>query len=351
MRAVRPYNSAILKSDDRAPAGPPAAGPSSRGKADLVIRYRTFRNSDPPALLQVWNEAFTQRGSASLRITAWLEYFLFAKPYFDPQGMILACADEKPIGFALAGFGPDATGDAVDPDVGVLCAVGVIPAFRRQGIGSELLRRAEEYLRQRGANTLTAGPVGGLNPFTFGLYGGSNSPGFLESDAAAQPFLERRGYQMRNTTLVFQRTLDRPLSLADGRFPAFRQRFEIHAGLRPASSWWQEGALGPVEMYEYQLFDKSAGRGAARAYLWEMDTFRPRWNNHGIGIVDLEVEPAQRGQGIAKFLLAQILLHLQEQFFSLAEIQVREENAAAVKLLSGLGFTQVDRGHGYGRVE
>jgi ribosomal protein S18 acetylase RimI-like enzyme len=82
-----------------------------------------------------------------------------------------------------------------------------------------------------------------------------------------------------------------------------------------------------------------------------MDTFRPRWNDHGIGIVDLEVEPALRRQGVAKFLLTQILFHLQEQYFSLAEVQVLEENVAAVKLLGGLGFTEVDRGHGYARAD
>src|SRR5262249_17977306 len=154
--------------------------------------------------------------------------------------------------------------------------------------------------------TVAAGPVGGLNPFTFGLYGGSSSPGFLESDAPARPFLEHHGYKARNTTLIFQRILNQPLTLADGRFPAYRQRFEIHANLRPASDWWHEGVLGPIEMYEYQLFDKNAGRAVARTYLWEMDTFRPRWNSHGIGIVDLEVEPALRRQGVAKFLLSQI---------------------------------------------
>jgi ribosomal protein S18 acetylase RimI-like enzyme len=316
-----------------------------------VIHYRTFRNSDPPGLLEVWNEAFTGRGTACLRITALLEYFLFAKPYFDPEGLVLACDGAKPLGFALAGFGPSAAGNALDTATGVICLVGVVPSRRRQGIGKELLRRSEEYLRRRGARTLTAGPVGGLNPFTFGLYGGSNSPGFLESDAPARPFLERRGYAVRNTTVVYQRPLDRPVAAADGRFPAYRQRFEIHAELLPAAGWWREGSLGPVEMYEYQLFDKAAQRAVARACLWEMETFRPRWNDHGIGIVDLEVDPALRRQGLAKFLLTQILYHLQEQFFSLAEVQVSAENAAAVQLLGGLGFTEIDRGHGYLRAD
>jgi ribosomal protein S18 acetylase RimI-like enzyme len=314
-----------------------------------VIQYRTFRNTDPPRLLEVWNESFTTRGTACLRITTLLEYFLFAKPYFDPEGLILACDGDRPVGFVLAGFGPNASATALDASTGVTCLLGVVPSRRRQGIGSELLRRSEEYLRRRGARTLTAGPVGGLNPYTFGLYGGSNSPGFLESDAPTRPFMERNGYAVRSTTVVYQRPLDRPVAAADGRFPAYRQRFEIHAGLLPAAGWWREAAVGPVELYEYQLFDKGAGRSAARACLWEMETYRPRWNDHGIGILDLEVDPAQRRQGLGKFLVTQILYHLQEQFFSLAEVQVPAENAAAARLLVGLGFTEVDRGHGYGR--
>ena len=107
---------------------------------------------------------------------------------------------------------------------GVLCSLGVIPSHRKQGIGAELAVAAEDYLRRRGAMTLYAGPMAPLNPFTFGLYGGSQSAGFLDSDAAAGPFFERRGYQTQETKLVFQCPLDRPPVVADGRF----------AGLPPA---------------------------------------------------------------------------------------------------------------------
>ena len=49
-----------------------------------------------------------------------------------------------------------------------------------------------------------------------------------------------------------------------------------------------------------------------------------------------------RKKGLAKFLMAQILRHLHEQFFTVAEIQAPESNVAAVSLIRGLGFTQVD---------
>jgi hypothetical protein len=48
-------------------------------------------------------------------------------------------------------------------------------------------------------------------------------------------------------------------------------------------------------------------------------------------------------------LLAQILRHVHEQFFTVAEIQAAEANIAAVNLIRGLGFRQVDRGRRFRR--
>lgn len=314
-----------------------------------MIHYRTFRNPDPPQLVEVWNGSFGSRGAASLRLSTLLEYFTFAKPYFDPEGLVVASADGRVVGFAHSGFGPSATGAGVDQGVGVLCVLGVLPGHRRQGIGSELLRRSEEYLRGRGARELLAGPLAPRNPFTFGLSGGCDSPGFLDSEVLARPFLERRGYRVHESCLVFQRSLDRVPIPPDPRFPAYRQRFEIHAGPSPRTTWWREAVLGPVELVEYRLHEKSTGRTAARAALWEMDTFSQQWNEHAVGILDLEVVPELRRQGLAKFLLAQVLRHLHEQFFSLVEVQALASNTPAVNLVRGLGFGQVDTGRCFRR--
>jgi GNAT superfamily N-acetyltransferase len=309
-----------------------------------VIHYRTFRNPDPPRLVEVWNGSFTGRGAVSLRLATLMEYFTFAKPYFDPEGLVVALAGEQVAGFAHAAFSPSATGADVDHGVGVLCALGVLPEHRRQGVGSELLRRSEDYLRRRGAREFLAGPLAPRNPFTFGLYGGCDSPGFLDSDTLARPFLEKRGYRVAESCLVFHRELDRFPMPPDPRFPAYRQRFEIHAGPTPRLSWWRECVLGPVELVEYRLRDKASGATAARATLWEMDTFSQQWNEHAVGVMDLEVAPEMRRQGVGKFLLAQILRHLHEQFFSLVEVQALDTNTPAVNLIGGLGFTQADVG-------
>ncbi len=319
------------------------------GKGSPVIQYRPFCNTDPPGLVNVWNESFTGRGAVVLRSSTLLEYFLFAKAYFDPQGLIVAADGDKLVGFVLAGFGPNDDGSALDTTAGVIGALGVVPSHRKQGIGAALAERAEDYLRRRGARTLYAGPMAPLNPFTFGLYGGSQSAGFLDSDAAAGPFFWRRGYQTQETKLVFQRPLDRPPVVTDGRFSACRQRYEIKVGPRQGTSWWQECVFGPLELHDYRLTDKATGQWAARASLWEMETYSPAWNEHAVGLAELEVVEGARRKGLARFLLTQILRHVHEQFFTVAEIQAAETNMAAVNLFRGLGFAQVDRGRRFRR--
>jgi ribosomal protein S18 acetylase RimI-like enzyme len=313
-----------------------------------VVGYRTFRNDDPPRLTLIWNETFTGRGEVHLRHSSPLDNYVFAKPYFDPAGLIVAEENGAPAGFVHAGFGANTGGSGLTQWAGIICLIGVRPTFRRRGIGSELLSRAEAYLREGGARSLFAGPRAPLNPFYFGLYGGSEMPGFLESDAEAAPFLEHRGYGVHDTTLVLQRPLHQPINVVDARFAALRRRYEIRIVPRSGiDSWWQECVLGPVELVEFRLFDKTLNQVAAQTLVWEMDLFSWRWNQPAVGILDIRVREDSRRQGLGKFLLAQMLRYLQEQFFGVLEVQAAPDNALAINLFQSVGFERVDIGHVY----
>lgn len=301
-------------------------------------------------MVAVWNAAFTGRAAVRMPGSLWMEYFLFAKTYFDPQSIIVACEAERIVGFVWSGFGPNDTENALDPTVGVICLLAVAPPHRRQGIGTELLHRAETSLRQHGVQHIFAGPLYPLNPYTFGVYGGSSSPGFLESDALAQPFFEKHGYAVERTCRVFHRSVPSIPPVADARFAAHRLRYEVHANPFQGTTWWQECVLGPVELHEYRLQDKLTGHTAARALLWEMEPYRQQWNQHAIGILDISVPTEVRQQGLAKFLMAQLFRYLQDQFFTLVEVQIRDDNTAALGLMQSLGFEEVDRGHLFHRL-
>jgi len=310
-----------------------------------VIEYRAFRNTDPPHLVTVWNEALPNRGAFTLRSPSPLDRWIFSKPYFDPAGLIIAAGDGVPIGFCHAGFGPNADQSALNLADGVISMIAVRIAQRRQHVGCELLQRGEDYLLSRGAVNLYAGGLKPLNPFWFGLYGGSNSPGFLESDPAMRPFFEARGYHAEQRSVILHRRLDLPLNLVDTRFSSLRRRFEVQVMPRSrVGTWWQECMIGQLEQFEFRLDEKGSGQPAARALYWEMEGYGWRWNTPAAGIMDIQVRNDLRRQGVGKYLVAQLLRYLQEQYFGVAEVQVTDDSDAAIKMFRSLGFLQVDVG-------
>lgn len=318
-----------------------------------MISYRRFRNTDPPGLVDVWNDTATGRGSYPVRSTAILDRWIFSKIYFDPDGLIVAeetVDGSKPciVGFAIAGFGPNEEQTDLDRSQGVTCSVVVKHSHRKLGIGSELLKRSEAYLTGLGATRLRVGAMNPVNPYLFGLHGGANSPGILMSDGDAGPFLAKHGYSRGDGVTIFQRKLDAPLSVADARFNYLRRRYDVQL-IRTATvgSWWSECVWGLLEPVEFRAYDKLTGMPCARAVVWELEGFNGRWNHPAAGILDVQVRPDLRKQGMAKMLLFQILRFLQDQFFGIAELQVRSADPAAVGLCTSLGFESIDEGFVY----
>jgi ribosomal protein S18 acetylase RimI-like enzyme len=312
-----------------------------------VVEYRTFRNTDPPLLVQIWNESLTGRGAARLRHSTVLERHVLSKPYFEAAGLLIAEENGVALGFSHVGFGPNQRETQLARSIGVVCLVAVRPAFRRRGIGSELLRRAEAHLRERGAQTIEFGAAKPVNPFYFGIYGGSDQPGLLDTEGAAG-FLERRGYKGWENTIVYQRVLDQPVNIADGRFAALRRKYDVRILPRiPLGTWWQECAVGLVEPVEFRLEDKTTGKAIARANAWEMEAFSSTWNQPAVGLLDISVRDDLRRQGLAKFLLAQMLRYLQDQYFGVVEVQAAESDKTAAALFASVGFEKVDVGRAY----
>jgi GNAT superfamily N-acetyltransferase len=315
-----------------------------------VITFRRFRNTDPPALADVWNDSLTTRGSFPLSTPGLFERWVFSKPYFDPDGLILAVddTDGRVAGFGLTGFAPNEELSALSYDEGVICAVLVRPNDRRKGIGRDLVGKCEEYAAARGAKTFRAGAVWPQCPFGFGLYGGTGSPGFLASDTTADPFIRSLGYAPAGTTLVFQKKLDQPLTIADARFGMLRRRYDTQV-LRAAAvpTWWHDCVWGTLEPVEFRMIDKLTNIPAARVLVWELDGYGWRWGFPAAGVLDIQVRPDLRRQGLAKLLLSQVMRFVQDQFFGIVEIQAPGDRTEAIALCQSVGLEQVDAGTTY----
>ena len=115
----------------------------------MMLTYRPFRNADPPVLAEIWRSR-RQAGLAQPVSPDLLEQYVFAKLYFDYNGLILACRDGQPVGFVHAGFGPSADENAVSTELGTTCLVLARHDCPQDEVAAGLLDRSEAYLRLTG---------------------------------------------------------------------------------------------------------------------------------------------------------------------------------------------------------
>src|SRR5262249_54875563 len=142
-----------------------------------------------------------------------------------------------------------------------------------------------------------------------------------------------------------------PLTIVDPRFGALRKRYEAQALPQARlGSWWREGLFGPLEPSEFRLDDKAPGHTAAKALFSEMTHYGWRGGAPPAGGLALWVRNELRREGLGKFLLAQLLRHLQEQYFGVVEVQVPEGDETAARMFRSLGFAQVDVGVSYKKI-
>lgn len=310
-----------------------------------MITYRTFRNSDPPHLAEIWRSQPPERALAQPGSVDVLEMLVFAKPYFDNAGLIVATDGDEPVGFAHAGFGPRDDEQGFSRELGTTYMVMVRPNYQRRGIGRQLLAQAERYLQSQGAKVIYGGGIYPLNAFYLGLYGGSELPGVLDTVPGAQRLFQCCGYRPIDRVKVWQR------SLAGFRPSVDRQ--QIHVRRRslletrddpPARTWWDACTYGSFERTRFDLLDRQTGGRLASLVSWNIEPLATVWGVHAAGITELSVAEEHRRQGIGSFLMGEALRHLQQTGFTRVEVQTMQHNEAACSLYHKLGFELVDQG-------
>ncbi len=316
--------------------------------------YRPLRNNEPPKIVAIWNECIHSRGIYPLHLTGQFDRWVFSKPYFQNDDLFVAVDEEHDneiVGFVLSGFGPNEDRTAQEPG-GVICCVMVKPSHRRRGIGRELMKRAEANLIERGAVVVVVGSQRPYNPYLFGLYGGANSPGILDSEPLANDFLNNVGFAKAESQIVFQRSLEGPLDIVDGRFLPLRRRYEIQM-IRPtvSTSWWEECIWGILEPTEFRIVDRMTTAIVGRLVTWDLEGFSAQWQTPAVGLFDVTIRAHLRQLGLAKFLMANVLKLLKDQFYAVVELQVWGDDPAGIGICKSLGFEQVDVGYRYRKTE
>jgi ribosomal protein S18 acetylase RimI-like enzyme len=234
-----------------------------------------------------------------------------------------------------------------------MCLIVVHPAWRRQGIGRELLRRAESYLNERGATQIRFGQSRLHDPFYLGIHGGARPSGVLESDQHMAPFLAACGYRPLEASTVLQRDLTTNRDPTNFRLIGLRRQTEllVTEPAAPATYAWY-CHFGNMESMQFALSLKKTGKQIASVTVIGLDHYVRSWGERAIGLVDLHVDEQFRGQGYGTTLLIESLRRLRSEMnITLAELHVDEQHSVGQKAVRNAGFIQIEKATVYSRIQ
>lgn len=310
-----------------------------------MYSFRPFRNSDPPHIAHIWASQPPQRGLAQPLSVAHFEQSLYSKHYFDPNGLILAEQDGKPVGFAHGSFGPNDELSGMSFETGTTQIVMVRPDLWGTDLPDQLLRQTENYLRGRGARVLYAGGIQPLNAFYLGLYGGSELPGVLLSDTNLQVLLKRNNYHECSRVVVLHRDLVRFRAPVSRNQRKVKREVVFETTYAPETiSWWEAQVVGNQERIRFQIIGRRNHKKLASCTFWDIEPLATGWGLRSAGLQDLVVDQTVRRQGYATFLLSESFRELHKRGVTLVEVQTMESNTPAMELYKSLGFAPVDYG-------
>ena len=309
-----------------------------------MVEFRTFQNSDPPRLLKLWHTSRLGPSAAEGFPCDVLELFVYARPYFDRQGLILATDKGEIVGMIHAGFSPVADESRLDFERGVISAIIVGPKHRRRGFGRELVHRAEEYLKQCGAQHVTAGAGVNGNGFYHALYGGVEPAGFAASFGGWDEFFATCGYEPYGVTFILRKDLHEGRDPVSARLLRIRRQLQLVISDRiPDQTWWWYARFGDQETLQFQLNDRSSGKLVARGQILGLDVYIPKWGVRAVGIRDVFVPENVRRQGFALFLVQEACRYLRQDSVRFVQTQVAADDGVALALFRSAKFEEVER--------
>jgi ribosomal protein S18 acetylase RimI-like enzyme len=310
-----------------------------------VTRFRPYHNGDPPALVELWNRGLPARGVARPIGPHDFDALVMGKLHFAADGLIVAEREGRVVGFVHAGFGPlnpAGPSQALCRELGTVAMLVVDLSRTDAELECELLEAAERYLRERGATVVYAGGQYPINPFYWGIYGGSEWAGILSSHTAFQRAVMAGGYEPVSATVLLEADLTLP-EVRDPMAPVVRRRARIEVSDDVMlERWWDALAIGMFRPMAFRLVGRADDRILARALTWDMASAGYGDGRGWTGLVQLEVDPTCRRQGFGRHLVAEILRHGRDQFTSLVSVQTAATNLPAIALYESLGFARVE---------
>lgn len=305
-----------------------------------MIEYRPFRNTDPPALCEIWRNQPPLRARFQPMTTVVFEDIVLSKPFFERAGLIVAAEDQRAVGFVHAGLGPTPDGKQLDSEFGATCMLMVAHHPERTAIAEQLLRLSEAYLATHGTRSCYGGGMACIAPFYNGLYGGCSVPGIVASDTQLVSLYQSAGYVEQGRRLILQRSLAGFRPAVDRQQIQYRRGHDIEVQADPPPrSWWEACVTAHMDLTAYRMRPRNGGAALGTAVFWNMEPLASSWGVHARGLWQLDIPAGPDQDALAVFVLGEALRLAGQEGVTLIEAHVADSDASLKQVLIGkLGF-------------
>jgi len=285
-----------------------------------MLTVRSFRNEDPPRLLELWQntqqrqDSFAPLPPLSLSL---LQTQILGLPMLDARTVRVALDNGTPVGYVHTTPAPSEDGYSFNFAVGQICFLCVDPQYPdADGAVAALLQSGEEYLKELGAVKIFGGSPSPSAPFYTGFHSGGEAVGLLLSDEPVMNAFHHAGYQLHQKTVWFHYTLpDHPLTPTP-ELMGYINEFEVEiAETSQARTWWAGCAFAHGIWFDATAYSLRPSRPVARlrtrvTYPDTEHTLTMYSGTWLASLMELRVHPDFADIGIQKFLLGELIRYL-----------------------------------------
>lgn len=314
-----------------------------------MFQIRPFRNTDVAGIVSVWNEQLHGLNLASPLSSNEFEVLVLSKPYFDGKDLLVATdqTSGKIVGFVHCGFGPsDPLTFCQDLDVS-MGTIAMLCCKPDHELENTLIRSAINHLKSSGSQVIYAGGRYPLNPFYWGIYGGSEFSGFLQSHQNIHPALLRNSFFETASSVMLEYNLakNEPRHLKNTILKR-ESRLLILEDENPKCKWTTLAIeiFHPMMIY---ISDKNEVQSIAHSTLWPMSLFGRSAQQSRIGLIDVWVDQEQRRRGFGRLIITEVIKCAMELSYDILCVQTDATNEGALKLYESLGFQRTETTHFY----
>ena len=212
-----------------------------------MLSIRTFRNEDPPRLLELWRKTQRRRdGFASLLSPSpnQVQAQILGLPMLDNRSIMLAFEEGTPIGYVHTTLAPADNGHTFDPTTGQICFLCVDPQYHGvSDAAAALIRAGEDYLFGLGAQKIYGGSPSPSAPFYTSFYGGGEAVGILHTDMAIINAFHEANYHVHQKTGWFHFDLRNYSPDENLEMVSYQGDVVIEIREIPEARTWWEGCI------------------------------------------------------------------------------------------------------------